>query len=106
MLKVALIHYHTRGGGVTRVMERAIEALSGRAVFCILAGEAPPMDDPVAPFVRVVDGLGYGGSRSVDDVCDDCRTEAVAVLGGAPDVWHIHNHSLGKNGVSAATDAT
>lgn len=98
-LRVALIHYHTRGGGVTRVMERAIEALSDRVDFCILAGEPAPPDDPVAPFVRVVEGLGYGGSRCAADVLEDCRAEARKALGGIPDIWHIHNHSLGKNGV-------
>ncbi|MFC1468151.1 hypothetical protein ACFLQY_05680, partial [Verrucomicrobiota bacterium] len=29
----------------------------------------------------------------------DCRREASSALSGSPDIWHIHNHSLGKNGI-------
>lgn len=80
-------------------MERAIQALSGRAVFCVLSGEPPPLEDPIAPYVRVVEGLGYATERAATTVLRDCRAEASAALGGTPDIWHIHNHSLGKNGV-------
>lgn len=100
-MRVVLVHYHLRRGGVTRVMARAAEALRGEGVeVVVLTGEAPPLevaDSFGGTPVRVVDGLGYrdGGSREdAETLVGQLRSAA----GGAGEViWHFHNHSLGKN---------
>ena len=38
---VAIIHYHLRPGGVTRVIERAVESLNNQVDVLVLTGEAP-----------------------------------------------------------------
>jgi len=97
-MRVAIVHYHLRRGGVTRVIENAVAALEPHGVRAVvLSGEAPTEGSPLD--VRVLPALAY------DPEAADPRTLADAMLraaragfGGAePDVWHVHNHSLGKN---------
>lgn len=100
-MRVAIVHYHLRPGGVTRVMERAVGALASRGVSCaVLTGEPPsePLDPAVS--VRVEASLGYEGERvggTPEEAATSLRAAAAEALGGEPDVWHIHNHALGKN---------
>ncbi|MFP6901641.1 MAG: hypothetical protein VCA36_11910 [Opitutales bacterium] len=52
------------------------------------------------PKVSIVEGIDYadGNSRTPPQVLANRLKEAAAkALGDSPDVWHIHNHSLGKN---------
>ncbi|MBN1515428.1 hypothetical protein JXA32_02550 [Candidatus Sumerlaeota bacterium] len=97
-LKVALVHHHLRRGGVTRVIRNILKAIpNSDVVFCVLTGEAPTEDWP-AP-VAVVEGLRYAEetSQNWQDTLQAMRDAAHDVFGRLPDVWHIHNHSLGKN---------
>lgn len=96
-MKVAVVHYHARRGGVTRVIERAVESLGGRVELLFFTGEAPPADAPLESIIRVVPGLGYSAARpdTPPDLCHIARD----AFGCDPDLWHIHNHSLGKNSV-------
>lgn len=107
-MRVAIVHYHLRPGGVSTVIRSTSEILTGAGVrHVILVGDSPAPDLPC----RVVDGLGY--RRHPSDLTSD---ESLAVrlsaesslhvrllsaahdsLGGPPDIWHFHNHSLGKN---------
>lgn len=100
-MKVAIVHYHLRTGGVTRVIRNALAALAGRGVECaVLAGEPPAEPSPEWECVTVLDGLGYETapiSGSAPRFADRLEMAATGALGGAPDLWHIHNHSLGKN---------
>ena len=97
-LNVAVVHYHFRRGGVTRVIENAVRSLAGSdADVAVLVGEDPP--EPVE-YVHTVGGLGYAdhlGSISGRELADSLRRVATKALGRAPDLWHVHNHSLGKN---------
>jgi glycosyltransferase involved in cell wall biosynthesis len=95
-MRVAIVHYHLRPGGVTRVIESAVEALRDRCEVVILTGEAPPAESPLAPFCRVVPGLSYRDSCD-SGFSDLLASELESIAGEAPDVWHFHNHSLGKN---------
>ncbi len=101
-LNVAVIHYHLRGGGVTRVIQHAIHALAGaggRAV--VLTGESPDTDTGLD--VRVVEGLGYATRGAKHDQRARLRELHEAArdgLGHEPDLWHIHNHCLGKNALT------
>jgi hypothetical protein len=49
--------------------------------------------------VRTVAGLGYLdrlGESELQSCVGQVRAVAADVLGAQPDIWHIHNHSLGK----------
>lgn len=98
-MKIAIVHYHLRPGGVTRVITNALQALEDSQIqCCVLTGEVH--DSFSYPhLVRQVDALGYS-DRPLEDPQETItrlRIAAEAVLGGPPDLWHIHNHSLGKN---------
>lgn len=101
MIRVAIVHYHLRSGGVSRVIEHAVASLAGHdARAVVLAGEKPT--DGAVPHerIRVVGGIDYAtGTEAPDPGLLARRMEEAAreALGGAPDVWHFHNHSMGKN---------
>jgi hypothetical protein len=64
----------------------------------VLTGSPPLCDFPGA--FRILPGLQYEALRPVNHTCgtgdtDVCRRPGA--LGGKPDVWHVHNHSLGKS---------
>lgn len=100
-MRVAFVHYHVKAGGVTRVMENAMSALAttgSSADVVVLCGERPP-EDCVLP-CKVVEGIGYASADKYTDpkvLADRMQQSARDFLGSDPDVWHIHNHSLGKN---------
>ncbi len=98
-LAVAVIHYHLRPGGVTRVVERAVEALDGKAEVLVLGGEAPAPGDALTPITEPFPSLGYSEEKlpEAEKLAEDLRFTARSLLGRDPDIWHIHNHSLGKN---------
>jgi glycosyltransferase involved in cell wall biosynthesis len=84
---------------VTRVIETATRALAAAGLApVVLVGEEPPPG--AGPPVRVVAGLGYrreAGALSAAELAGALRDAAVAALGAPPDIWHFHNHALGKN---------
>jgi glycosyltransferase involved in cell wall biosynthesis len=94
-MKVAIVHYHARPGGVTRVVERAVESLGDRARCLFFTGEAARGETPVQKEIRVIPSLGYSSDQKT--VSPDLLKRARGAFGGEPDIWHIHNHSLGKN---------
>lgn len=98
-MRIAIVHYHLRPGGVTRVIETAARALAAAGLApVVLVGEEPPPG--AGPPVRVVAGLGYrreAGALSAAELAGALRDAAVAALGAPPDIWHFHNHALGKN---------
>ncbi len=98
---IAMVHYHLRRGGVTRVIQNAVEALSGEAVTCVVVtGEEPPQKDVMNVPMAQVEGLGYdeqGAGPDPDALLERVRRAVRKVVGRSPDVWHIHNHALGKN---------
>ena len=100
-LFVAIVHYHLRPGGVTRVIEHAVTALENvNARVVILTGEQPQPNSELIDKVRVIDGLGYHETSSVCSptlLSERLLAEAKHAFGKTPDIWHFHNHSLGKN---------
>ena len=101
-MKVALIHYHLQPGGVTRVIENTILAWekggSGPEACVVLSGR--PYPGKVLRHVRTVEGLDYADAQKAIDpaiLTERLKEAARTALGGLPDLWHIHNHSLGKN---------
>ncbi len=98
-MRVALVHYHLQSGGVTRIIGHIQKALDQLGIASVvLTGKTPPhwANDRF----RVVPGLLYEAERplwSVDHLVSEMRQQATDALGAQPDLWHVHNHSLGKN---------
>ena len=100
-MKVAIIHYHLEPSGISRVIERASRELKRRGIaHVILVGKCPHGMANTLP-VRVVDGLAYSNApldtQEAENILDALRAAATDALGAPPDIWHFHNHSLGKN---------
>ncbi len=101
-MKAAILHYHLHPGGVTRVIESAALALSRLNVRTVVLAGAPATKPGSLPGMhRTISCLDYHDStqplHSPVELADMLEREAAAALDGAPEVWHIHNHSLGKN---------
>ena len=100
-LRVAIVHYHLRRGGVTRVIEHATEALLERgARVAWIAGEPTAVERPEGVSVETVPELAYGEKPRAPGppgAAKTLRRAARRALGAPPDIWHVHNHSLGKN---------
>ena len=98
-MRVAIVHFHLQTGGVTRVIQHACETLisAGHQVL-VLTGEAPRQPLPMQ--VAVLPGLGYEERRAQqtpDELAAALLRTAREHLGAVPDIWHVHNHCLGKN---------
>jgi len=101
-MKVAIVHYHLQPGGVTRVIESTIQSWENNdfssVEYVVLTGR--PYSGKKLRKVEVVEGLDYADAEdSVHPATlkDNLERAALAALGGRPDIWHIHNHTLGKN---------
>ncbi|MDG1138055.1 MAG: hypothetical protein P8N49_00860 [Opitutales bacterium] len=100
-MKVAIVHYHLQPGGVTRVIENTLQAWESADMAIesvVLSGRAYPGES--IKNIRVVNGLDYalpGEAISPSILAERMETAARESLGSSPDIWHIHNHSLGKN---------
>jgi glycosyltransferase involved in cell wall biosynthesis len=98
-MRLAIVHYHLRKGGVTRVIASALEALGGSIDKAVVLSSTPTEETLPCP-VAVIPELAYTNTatpEAVDALHRKLIEEARAHLGGDPDLWHIHNHSLGKN---------
>ena len=96
-MKIVIVHYHLKPGGVTSVILNTLKACQQEADFLVLTGEpAPEFNYPY----RVVPGLQYEQKRpklSVSQLLTELKQAAKDYFGSSPDLWHFHNHSLGKN---------
>ena len=95
-MNVAIVHYHARLGGVTRVIEHAVESLGSTAHCLFFSGEAAQGTTPIQKKIRVVPALGYSTEKKIQPLHLLHRARG-AFGGNEPDLWHIHNHSLGRN---------
>lgn len=99
-LAVVILHYHLRPGGVTRVIERAVASLDKEVDVLCISGEMPDAADRLHPISKQFKPLAYDDHAQhgdVDQLVDECRALVRDYFGREPDLWHIHNHSLGKN---------
>lgn len=96
---IGLLHYHLRGGGVTRVIESTVALLKkhGHDVF-VVCGEKTGTENIDPIFTH--EALRYDvipTENQLRSVADDIDKEIKPTFGRKPDIWHLHNHSLGKN---------
>lgn len=98
-MKIAILHYHLKTGGVTSVIRQQISALNPNSEVLLLADEAPPNGFP-ADVVCIPD-LGYTAGKDREP---DPKAAAEAVLTAIHHRWpdgcdilHIHNPLLKKN---------
>lgn len=99
-IKVVIVHYHLRLGGVTRVIDAAREALSDSGFDVLVLSGEPARVGEDSESVRVVEALKYrrtGSSVVASSLADALEREAQSYFGEAPDVWHFHNPTLAKN---------
>jgi hypothetical protein len=100
-MRVAIVHHHLHPGGVTRIIEHAVTALvAGGVDVAVLSGQAPDSGQHWPVPVQVIAGLAYEEQRSAvspRQLADDMQAAVRSALGAPPDIWHLHNHSLGKN---------
>ena len=80
---------------MTRVVERAVEALGKNARCLFFTGEAARGETPLQKKIRMVPNLGYSTDKKFHPL--ELLRRARGAFGGEPEVWHIHNHCLGKN---------
>lgn len=99
-MRLAIVHYHLQSGGVTRIIQHILAALNESDISAVvLTGKEPGTADWQGAY-RVVPGLLYENERpsvSSAALAAEMLASASDALGGPPDVWHVHNHSLGKN---------
>ncbi len=100
MMKVAVIHYHAKPGGVTTAIRQQASATGNKADILLVTGEAPGRDPGMA--AAVVPEIGY--DRDGMPACPDPEAAADAILEavkarwpGGCDLFHIHNPLLAKN---------
>jgi glycosyltransferase involved in cell wall biosynthesis len=106
-MRIALVHYHLRRGGVTSVVYHQAGALldAGDDVL-IITGERSP-EDPRIPYA-LVEALAYdtpsGGSgpspgreKTARDLADALCAAMEARWGQPADILHVHNPIIQKN---------
>lgn len=104
-MRIAIVHHHLGAGGVREVIVALSAAMTRADWRHVVLTDDPVSDPPPALPLRRVPGLGYrepGNEPQPVILLEQLRRAAADALGGAPDVWHFHNHSLGKNPAYAA----
>ena len=100
-MRICIVHYHLQTGGVTRVIQHACAALLARGErVVVLSGEPPQSPLPPGAEIAVLPQLAYDERRAPetpDRLAAAMEAAAAEKLKCPPDLWHVHNHSLGKN---------
>ncbi len=99
-MKIVMMHYHLKTGGVTTVIRRQIKVL--KAAGCqvlVLSGELPPDDFPAE--ACFIPGLGYANlledEHSAKSVLQSILKVILRKWPNGPDLVHVHNPTLAKN---------
>ena len=95
-LKVALVHYHLRTGGVTKVVSNQSEALTQLGVEHLVLSAGPEPENIPHAHVPQLDYLSAPSDTS-PQLHPLLLAKFIDHFGCAPDLWHIHNPTLGKS---------
>ncbi len=103
-MKIAVIHYHLKPGGVTTVIRRQIEGTGATHDFLLIVGEAPP-DSGASTFqadIVCLPEIGYDAPGK--PACNDSAAAAAGIMAAIRKKWpdgcdliHSHNPLLAKN---------
>ena len=90
-MRIAILHYHLRKGGVTRVMETQVEALStlGHEVRLVAGFGDSDLPHTIVPELDYLKKSKLSGRSLLAQILE--------TLPWVPELWLIHNPSLGKN---------
>jgi len=98
-MKIALLHYHLKTGGVTTVLRQQIEALNDTCDVLLLTGELPESPFPVDTIH--IPGLGYSDvlkrPEELHAIADSIIRAIFKRWEGGCDILHVHNPLLAKN---------
>ena len=95
-MKVALIHYHLRTGGVTKVIANQCAALAQLGIEHLVLSAGPAPEDIPHATIPELDYLTQT-SETPNSLFHLLLEKCHDHLGATPDLWHIHNPTLGKN---------
>lgn len=105
-MRVVIVHYHLKPGGVTTVIRRHLDACSRKGVGAFLLVGEKPAECPDVPYAVLPElaydapGLKTDGDASRGRGKRLARSLAAAaheLAGGEPDMFHVHNPTLRKN---------
>lgn len=98
-MKIAIVHYHLKPGGVTNVIKHQVDAISDDCDVLLLTGELP--EKPIHENTRLISGLRYTttslNAPNPQKIAGDIFETIQSVFGGKADVLHVHNPTLAKN---------
>jgi hypothetical protein len=98
-MKIALLHYHLKTGGVTTVLKRQVAALRGNCDTLVLTGDRAETTLPCR--VAEIPEIGYDrpGSplHSAQPVAEKILEAISTAWPRGCDVLHVHNPTLAKN---------
>ena len=95
-MKIALLHYHLKPGGVTTVIRQQAGVLKKNCRLCLLVGDAGSL--PPSPDTFILPQLAYRETPChPEKAADEILATIEKALGGPCDVLHVHNPTLTKN---------
>ncbi len=98
-MRIVLLHYHLKPGGVTTVLLHQIKAIQSFGEILVLVGEPP--DFPLGCDWVCLPELAYNNSRPdkqvPDEVAEDIGNAVFNHWKKGCDLIHIHNPTLAKN---------
>ena len=98
-MKIVLIHYHLKTGGVSTVIKQQLAAIQNECQVLVITGESPL--EPLSADTITIEGLAYDTPRTppVDPlaVAETIMQAIQAKFGDSCDVVHVHNPTLAKN---------
>ena len=98
-MKVALLHYHLKTGGVTTVVKQQVRALQGKCEMLVLTGDAAKtqLACPVIEIPEIAYDQPDKAFSPPEAIVDRILKSISQVWPGGCDILHIHNPTLAKN---------
>ena len=94
--RIVLIHYHLRPSGVTRILEAQSRILTNLGISHVILYGGQDSGQLQSPITRRIDALDYS-TETNKNLYRTCLEAATIALEAPPNLWHIHNPTLGKN---------
>lgn len=98
-MKIALMHYHLKTGGVTTCIKHQVEALKNDCDVCVITGELSQTGFP-AKTIHIPElaySADYHRAFEPEDVAASVAQAIESHFNGPCDIVHVHNPILAKN---------